>query len=266
LERSSEGSRAVTYETPVDELEEIDRKAFTDSKAFIKPELLINSLYELHVLFADYYGRLLGKLCSNQREALSECIQAIRKEFVFGCITSLRAHTTDGESYRRKAVEFCAFGILILRSPQNAKIWLEALNSKRKYSQYKSRYKPMSVLKEVSDTGIKLALLYEELCKEVHASPYAIKTQSRIFVVKDGRRINYLNYHDDWTVDGQYALAQSFVTGMEMDFFLLVTFAGAMAMQFPDLDMSEWVTKRDSVLAILETEKKRIKLLKSSKD
>jgi len=250
------------YDSPVDQLEKIDHSAYTDSKAFIKPEALINAIHELHELLVAYYRRFYKNLCRNQREALSDCLQALRKEFLFGVLTSLRAHTTDSESYRRKAVEFCAFAIVILRSPQNAKVWLEAVQSNNKYNRYKSTFSLMAILKEVSDTGIKLSLLYDQLCKEVHASPFAIKTQTRIYE-KDGNRMNYLTYHDDSTESDQYALAQRFATGIEMDFFILVTLGGGIEMRFPELDMKEWKNKIDQVAALLAQEKERIKNLSS---
>lgn len=249
--------------TPVDVIEEIDRNAFFETKAFVKPELLITTIYQLHDLLAVYYSRIVNQLTSDQREALTECLQAMRKEFVFGCLTHLRAHTTDGENYRRKAVEFCAFGIVMLRSSRDATIWLEALKSKNKYSSYKNRFKPMVILKEASDTGYKLALLYEQLCKEVHASPYAIKTQSRIYL-QEGKRLNYLNYHDDWTAEGQLALAKSFITAMNLDFSLVANFGRAISMQFPEVDMHDWYSKIEEALQILKDEGERIGNLKAT--
>jgi hypothetical protein len=102
-------------------------------------------------------------------------------------------------------------------------------------------------------------MLYEELCKGVHASPYAIKTQTRIFVDPQGRRLNWLVYHDDSTEQDRYDLAQRFVTGIESDLFILIVFAQALVMKFPDLEMTGWKTKTDAFFKLLELEKERIK-------
>jgi hypothetical protein len=245
--------------SPVHQLEVIDHDAFLRNCQLVKPDALINGVYELHEILAERWSAVIPQLCRNQREALTDCLQAIRREFLFGCLTCLRAHSTDGENYRRKAIEFCAFGIQMIRFPLSSKVWLEALKSKTKYRSYKNMFKVMTVLKDVADTGIELSMLYEELCKEVHASPYAIKTQTRIYVDEKGQRLNYLNYHDDYNEDERCALAQRFVTGIEADFFTILTFATAMRMQFPDLDMSRWNEKVQAFLELLESEKSRIK-------
>lgn len=241
----------------ISQLEQADHNAFIRSCEYIQPNVLIAAIHELHELLPQYCIEVADLLSRNQREAISDCLQAIRKEFLFGCLTCLRAHSTDSENYRRKAIEFCAFGVQMLREPHWATIWLDSVKSKRKYREYKSNFKIMEILKAVSDTGIKLALLYEELSKSVHASPYAIKTQTRIYLLGQ-TRLNYLDYHDDATGAEQYALAQRFITEMYADFYIIVVFAAALSAKFSALDMSRWNRERDRVFELLHAEQLRV--------
>lgn len=255
----------MTNSSPFRQLEEIDRDAFNENCDYIHPDAVLNKMYELHELLAAFTYEAYPNFSSNQREAITDCLQAIRKEFLFGNLTFLRAHSTDGENYRRKAVEFCAFAVEIIKEPHSATVWLDAIRSKRKYKVYKNTFKIMELLKGVSETGIRLSLLYEELCKEVHASPFAIKTQTRIYVAGDVR-INQLYYHDDYDDFERYDLAQRFGTGIRFDFYIILILKTTLLQQFPTLKRPELLNlKIEEFYRFLESEIIRIKELPGSR-
>lgn len=249
-----------TFVTPVHDLEDIDGQAFRENCDYIRPQQLINGLYLLHEELYGLTYEVFSELTSDQREALTDCLQAMRREFCFGTLTHLRAHTNDCENYQRKALEFCAFGVQIFREPHAATTWLEGIKSKTKYEKYKKKFKVMTLLSDLEPLGIKLADLYSSLCQQVHASAYSIKTQTRI-IKRRAVRINHLLYHDDSSSLERYELAQRFVTTITMDHFMLIVFAKALENRFHPPSSDAWNLKSNDYAALLSRETDRIKLL-----
>lgn len=247
----------------VKHLEALDNEAFESNHAFIGPDLLIDEIFNLHDQLSEIYQQAARKLSRDQREALSDCLQALRREFLFANLACLRAHSTDSQNHRRKAVEFCAFGIRMVDEPHAACIWLEATKSKTKYGKYKSYFKVIPFIKNASECGIELDKLYDELCREVHATAFAIKTQTRIIVDEKGKRINWLDYHDDSSPAERYLLAQRFLTGIYLDFGMLLAFAHAIYKKFPDIDPVQWKERAAEFFDLYNSESDRIKQLSS---
>lgn len=253
---STEPSRSY-----IRELEDADHSGFQSNYSFVKPDLLINGMYSLHDAVQQLYHQIVEELTIDQREALSDCLQALRREFLFCNLTCLRAHSTDSQNHRRKAVEFCAFAVKIVSEPHAAVVWLGALKSKTKYKQYKSFFKIIPFLKSASESGIGLDKLYDELSQEVHATAYAIKTQTRIIENERGQRINWLDYHDDSNIEARHALAQRFLTGIYFDFSLLLVFADSLARKFPEMNLKEWKDNTREYFDLYQKEGARIKQL-----
>ncbi len=256
LEHISKADRSI-----IKQLEEVDAWAFESSYSFVRPDLLINGIFILHDEIQELYQQVVEELTKDQREALSDSLQALRREFLFGNLTCLRAHSTDSENHRRKALEFCAFAVRMVNEPHAASVWLDAIKSKKKYRQYKNHFKIIPILKSASECGIVLDKLYDELCQEVHATPYAIKTQTRIVVDEKGRRINWLNYHDDHNAKERYSLAQRFLTGIYLDYGLLLVIADAIWKRFPGTNLSRWQEKKREYFDLYQSESVRIKQL-----
>lgn len=255
--------KARNPKSVLDEIQMIDEESYHGCATF-KFDQQINALWSLFTQLEYLFQSAVNALTSNQREALSDCIQASRKEFLFGTLTCLRGHSTDAENYMRKAIEFCAFGVKIIRTPRHAAIWLEAVQSKNKYDRYKSEFKIMQVLKELDSTGIELRKLYEENCKSVHASPYAIKTQSRIIQTSEGR-INYLPYHEDSNAEDRKSLIERALTQCKCYFFIVLVFGHSIKVSVKGITSTNWDLEVEKCEKILEVESKRIReLLRSN--
>lgn len=130
---------------------------------------LVQKLVDLYGLLGELLGKVPNSLDGQQLAALLHCLQASRYQMLIGNLACLRGHPIDQSGYRRKAIEFCAFAIKMLRSPEHAQIWMNAI-SNRAYDKYESAFSIMATIAEAEDImGPKLKKAYNELSKQVHA-------------------------------------------------------------------------------------------------
>ncbi|MBA3859098.1 MAG: hypothetical protein C0508_01195 [Cyanobacteria bacterium PR.023] len=142
---------------------------------------LINSLSTTYWCFlnafdgADFDGHL------SDNDAVICCVAGCHYDKDMGLLALLRGHRTDAALYTRRAMEYAAFGIHILRSTIEDKnpdtpskpstVYLNSMKSKTAYKRYRSDFQVMPALAKVEGVlSSKFTAQYEELCNEAHAS------------------------------------------------------------------------------------------------
>ena len=241
----------------IDYLRASDEYAYKEVREYLGSTTnLIEELLALHELLGELLGRSKSTLDTNQQLALLNCMQACRYQFLMGTLTCLRAHPIDQSSYRRKAIEFCAFAIKIVRSPEHAKLWLEAVNSNGKYDQYESAFKINAIITEACEIfDPRLKKMYGILSQQVHASPFAITSQVRIEYTPDGQPVHTLDYYQHQTDSKKQFLATAFLSGIEYDALIVKAFADVLISVSETFDQTSWNTALQAFQDLLKTEK-----------
>lgn len=234
-----------------------DEYAYTEIREYLGPTTnLIEELLNLHKLLGELFESSKISLDAHQQLALLHCMQACRYQFLMGALTCLRAHPIDQSSYRRKAIEFCAFAIKMARNPEHAKTWIEAVNSNGKYDQYESAFKINAIITEACEIfDPRLKKMYGFLSQQVHASPFAITSQVRIEYNPDGEPVHTIDYHQHQTDSKKQFLAMAFLSGIEYDALIVKALADVLISVSKAFDQISWNTALQAFQDLLKTEK-----------
>ncbi len=226
----------LTYLDDVDLIRKQENDAYKEVRLYLgKAAGLVQGLLALYEVLHDLLGKTTNRLDANQLVGLLHCLQGCRYQMIMGSLCCLRAHPIDQASYKRKAIEFCAFAIKMLRSSEHAQIWMNAI-SNRAYDKYESAFGIMSCISEAEDLmGSRLKKTYGTLSQQVHASPFAIATQVRV-----ENRMHMLDFFQHQTDPKRQFLAMTFLSGIENDYLIVKALAAAIAQVTDSFDNATW--------------------------
>lgn len=230
---------------PIDVVDLIKRQedgAYKEVRTYLKNTgQLLGQLLGLYDLLSVLLGKTKNRLDANQLIALLHCMQSCRYQMIIGNLCCLRGHPFDQSSYRRKAIEFCAFAIKMLRSPEHAQVWMNAI-SNRAYDKYESKFPIMACISEAEDLmGPRLKKTYGVLSQQIHASPFAVATQVRVETI-NGQATHLLDYFQHQTDSKKQFLAMTFLSGIESDYLIIKALAGGIAEVTESFDQVTWDT------------------------
>ncbi len=234
-----------------DKIEKNDRESYLDRRYDIEPQRLINPLREAQDYFASLFAMNSTGLTTNQRSAFRHCLHACTYQSLTGLLACMRAHPEDQDSYQRKEIEFCIFAIKILFNPHHATLWLECTESNTKFEKYKKAFPIMEILKETYGiTGIDLKKRYNELCKTVHASAYAIVPQVES-IVREGQEFSSLRYHRDASEEEKHSITEKFFVSLEYDLKILRCLTKALEVSSPNIEFAGLQKKMNCIDELL---------------
>ncbi len=245
---------AEQLRVPIDVIDKIRRdeeSAYKEVRAFLgQSTSLMQQLLNLYDLLAELLGKTKNSLDVHQMAALLHCFQACRYHMIMGNLACLRAHPIDQSSYRRKAIEFCAFAIKMMRSPEHAQIWMNAI-SNRAYDKYEAAFEICATIAESAEImGPRLKKAYSTLSQQVHASPFAVATQIRV-----EERVHSLDYFQHQTDEKKTFLAMSFLSGLDHDYLILKALGAIIQEKTETFDQSTW----NKALSQFEAAQKKVK-------
>ncbi len=234
---------------PIDEIDHVARNeemAYRELRGFIGEAMgLLQKILDLYRLLGELLGKTRNTLDAHQMAALLHCLQACRYNMIMGNLACLRGHPIDHSNYRRKAIEFCAFAIKMMRSPDHAAIWMSAI-SNRAYDKYEKAFEICATIAESADImGTRLKKLYGTLSQQVHASPFAIATQVRI-----ENRVHILDYFQHQTAEKKNLLAMTLLSAAGGDYQIVKALGEIIKQKTLTFDESTWIAALADVDAL----------------
>lgn len=224
---------------PIDEIDHVARNeemAYRELRDFMGESMgWLQKILDLYRLLGELLGKTKNTLDAHQMAALLHCLQACRYNMIMGNLACLRGHPIDHSNYRRKAIEFCAFAIKMMRSPDHATIWMNAI-SNRAYDKYEKAFEICATIAESADImGPGLKKLYSTLSQQVHASPFAIATQIRI-----DNRVHILDYFQHQTPEKKNFLAMTFLSAAGSDYQIVKALGEIIKQKTLTFDEKTW--------------------------
>lgn len=203
-------------------LVEHEHRSYSENRKYLGDTvLLFQKMTELYDQLAVLLESARFVTDGESLYAFTCCLHGCRYQLLMGAMTLLRGHRTDSATYVRKAIEFSAFSVVILRNepasrqrevcakcassqssepqesnpqkenqPTMGHIWLHAAESERKFQKYRSKFDIMAALKKTKDSFPEIYKKYEELSKQVHPTSLAISGHTRVEGSPDG--INHI--------------------------------------------------------------------------
>jgi hypothetical protein len=225
--------------THFDDLELIKKQddfAYREVRKFLgKSTELIQQLLHLYDVLQELFNANPASLNAHQVIGLLHCLQGSRYQMLMGNLCCLRSHPIDQASYRRKSIEFCAFAIKMLRSPDHAQTWVNAI-SYRAYEKYESEFSIMSCISQAEDLmGPRLKKMYNTLSQQVHASPFSIATQIRV-----ENQSHLLDFFQHQTDSKRQFLAMTFLSGIEGDGLIIKAYGAAISQISTNFQQQRW--------------------------
>lgn len=246
---------------PIDDIDYLRRNediVYKEVREYLGDSVtLIEEIKDLYGLLSELIQTSKMKIDEFQLLGLLHCQQGCRYQFLMGNLALLRAHPIDQSSYRRKAIEYCAFAIRMLRNADSAQIWMNAI-SNRAYDRYEAAFPIAKSISEAEDLlGSRLKKMYGVLSQQVHASPYSIATQIRIVYDLEGNPVHTLDYFQHGSDQKKHFLALAFLSGLDHDFLIISALANAVSSVADKFDMQKWEAKHDEVRGKIQREKEK---------
>ena len=139
---------------------------------------LLQEVLELHSTLGRLAQRPILQLKNpNQIAAIFHLLAWMRHEAVAAGLMLLRGHVTDSTNFTRRALEICAFIVLIHSDREAGRRWMEAGASKKARQRYTSAFPAWQVVRD--QLPKELRDMYEIQCLDVHPSFFAIAKRAK---------------------------------------------------------------------------------------